>query len=314
MRPKRLLIQHENDTQNTISSPVVQNMGSVDMGQPATLHNFITWGQQQYPAQHYLVDVWDHGSGVLPFSKYAAPTRGISADDTFNSIIDTIDLKTALAANPPLDVVAYDACLMQMAEIAYQTRNDCRYVVAGEGLTPGNGYPYQTWLGALVANPSMTPLQLSTEIARDYIASYQPSDEADQSVIDTTQLGGLASAVDTFSQALIAAEPTSAAQLKLARTSACQFDNDGVDLYDYASQASAACSGIPAVTNSANGVTSAISQAVVYAGRTDSTEAAHGIAIYLPDPQTYSGYAQEYTPLDFSQQTHWAAWLGAQTQ
>ncbi len=48
---------------STISSPVVQNMGELNMGDPQTLVDFVTWARQNYPAEHYCLVLWDHGGG-----------------------------------------------------------------------------------------------------------------------------------------------------------------------------------------------------------------------------------------------------------
>ena len=41
----------------------VQQMPGVDCGDPKVLTQFIQWGFKNYPAQHYLLDVWNHGGG-----------------------------------------------------------------------------------------------------------------------------------------------------------------------------------------------------------------------------------------------------------
>ena len=47
----------------TISSPVVQNMGEVNMGAPQSLVEFVKWARQNYPAERYCLVLWDHGGG-----------------------------------------------------------------------------------------------------------------------------------------------------------------------------------------------------------------------------------------------------------
>jgi hypothetical protein len=34
-----------------------------DNGDPNTLKNFLKWAKELYPAQNYLVVLWNHGSG-----------------------------------------------------------------------------------------------------------------------------------------------------------------------------------------------------------------------------------------------------------
>lgn len=37
------------------------------MGDPAVLSDFVKWGRVQYPAQHYMLVIWDHGEGWRVF-------------------------------------------------------------------------------------------------------------------------------------------------------------------------------------------------------------------------------------------------------
>ena len=38
-------------------------MPNVNTGDPKVLTEFIKWGINKYPAQHYLIDIWNHGGG-----------------------------------------------------------------------------------------------------------------------------------------------------------------------------------------------------------------------------------------------------------
>jgi len=42
---------------------VVESVGEVDMGDPQTLIDFVTWAVQKYPAQKYALILSDHGGG-----------------------------------------------------------------------------------------------------------------------------------------------------------------------------------------------------------------------------------------------------------
>src|SRR5262249_35934337 len=44
------------------SIPDMEQLGDLNMGAPTTLSDFINWGVQQAPAQHYEVIIADHGS------------------------------------------------------------------------------------------------------------------------------------------------------------------------------------------------------------------------------------------------------------
>lgn len=46
----------------------VYSLGEVDMGSPETLTWFVNYAVKNYPAEHYLLDIWDHGGGYLEYA------------------------------------------------------------------------------------------------------------------------------------------------------------------------------------------------------------------------------------------------------
>ena len=46
-----------------LADDVVTALGETDTGDPAILRDFVTWGAAQHPARHYLLVLWNHGSG-----------------------------------------------------------------------------------------------------------------------------------------------------------------------------------------------------------------------------------------------------------
>ena len=59
---KRYKITKDSNT-DLISSTVIQDMGEVNMGDPASLTSFIDWATTNYPAANYALVLWDHGGG-----------------------------------------------------------------------------------------------------------------------------------------------------------------------------------------------------------------------------------------------------------
>jgi len=60
---------------NTITSPVLENLGEVNMGSPQALVEFLSWGVQNYPADHYCLVLWDHGGGWRLLEKSSGGLR-----------------------------------------------------------------------------------------------------------------------------------------------------------------------------------------------------------------------------------------------
>ncbi len=173
---RRLLVQKDNDM-NNVTSPVVQNMGQVDMGDPKSLLDFIKWGMTTYPAKHYFVAVWDHGSGW-----HARSLRGtvhatdISWDDNTGHSITTKQLGGVINdaskfLGRKIDIYGSDACLMGMAEVAGEMKDSVSYFVGSQDLEPGAGWPYTDFLAPLVANPAMSAKDFCALLTTAYAAS-----------------------------------------------------------------------------------------------------------------------------------------------
>jgi hypothetical protein len=302
----RYLVQHDTDTVS-ITSPLLQDLGEVDMGNPTVLHSFIQWAQLHYPAQHYLLDFWNHGSGWLDRSRVAA--KAISFDDTSSTWITTPQLPSALQGLP-LDVVAFDACLMQMAEVAYEIRGSASIMVASEEEEPAEGYPYDLILQPLIDDPTMSPTQLASTIVNrtvDHLTNYY---KATESAIDLSKMTAVASAADQFALALINYVSEYHSQIVSARESAQSYAYvDNKDAYDFAQLIH---DNVPpaGVTTAATALMSAIADAVIVERHWGSgVDKSHGLAIYVPAP---SSFLSSYLSLAFAQSTSWDEFLTSQ--
>ncbi|WP_306534019.1 clostripain-related cysteine peptidase [Geobacter sp.] len=47
----------------SLAKDAVQSLGETNMGDPKVLEDFVTWGATTYPADHYLLVLWNHGAG-----------------------------------------------------------------------------------------------------------------------------------------------------------------------------------------------------------------------------------------------------------
>jgi len=311
---RRLHIERDSDP-NTITSPVLQEMGEVDMGNWQVLRDFVQWGTTNYPAEHYAIVLWDHGAGwrTATTAETRNPvTRGVSFDDTSGNHISITDLPQALDVQPRLDIICFDSSLMQMVEVAYELRHFGYIMVGSEESPPGSGYAYQTFLASLVATPTMLPEQFAERIVTqtlDYYASIGYTSGLTQSAVSLAKMDSLASALDGFARALATAMPTFSTQIASARNQAQRYAYpDNKDLYDFARLVSAA---VPRanVTTAAQAVTQAVDDAVLAEAHNAARANSHGLAIYVPSSTTYAFYRTSYQQLELSANTYWDNWL-----
>jgi len=308
---RRYRIMHDTNMAIIRSVQVGPTLGELNMGDPSTLVDFAHWCIDNYPADHYALILWDHGTGWKK-SADIRPYKSIAWDETSEDYLSTAEMASALGSisallGGKLDIVACDACLMQMAEVAYQIRSSADYYVASEEVIPWSGFPYDAWLTPLTANPDMPALDLSHLMVDTYVASYkagsQGTDWVTLSVVDLSQIAGLAAAVDDLGTALTNAMP-SYCEYILSYWSAAQCYSDP-DYRDVGHLAQLMQDNVSddAVRSAAEAVISAVDATVIANGSVGLPLAdSHGISFYYPPPNEYD---PAYTALAFAADTFW---------
>jgi hypothetical protein len=149
---------------------IVQTLPEQNMADPATLTSFVNWATINYPAEKYLLVLWNHGGG---WKEYNILTKGVIVDDTSGDFMTMAELAQGLnGVYEGIDIIGFDACLMQMAEVAYEIyglTNVPNYMVGSEASEWGDGWPYDDILAHLLANPGMTGGTLCETIVNDFI-------------------------------------------------------------------------------------------------------------------------------------------------
>jgi len=132
--------------------------GEVDMGDYKRAVDFVAWAKEAYPAKRYMLILWDHGTGWLDprQTKKAPADKGISFDDETGNYIRTPQICRILKEAGKVDVLAFDACLMQTAEAAYEVKDYTEVIVGSQEVVPGFGYPYGLFLEVMARHPDLT--------------------------------------------------------------------------------------------------------------------------------------------------------------
>ena len=132
------------------------------MSTPDTLSNFLHWGVRAYPAQRYILILWNHGGGTM---------RGFGIDDMRdNKLLSLGELSRAMDwADTRFDLVGFDACLMNTLTTAYLLRDHANYLLASQEEQPKIGWDYE-WLTALSQTPDIPVPLLSERVIDGYIS------------------------------------------------------------------------------------------------------------------------------------------------
>ncbi|MGB9005230.1 MAG: clostripain-related cysteine peptidase, partial [Candidatus Aminicenantales bacterium] len=356
----------------TLAKDVVGSLGETNTGDPRVLEDFIQWGVKNYPAQHYLLVVWNHGNGwndenvyriarstlklnirrrgevVLPAQgapkdsvsirriraiggrKFrralfctsiakAVTTRGIAYDDNAQDFLDNIEMKRILSSAKKMlkhkvDILGMDACMMSMAEVAYQLRDSVSLTVGSEEVEPGDGWPYDRILAKLSKKPTMGPNELATTIVSEYLASYPANANVTQSACDLAKFDVLANRVDQLANVLNSHLSDSAARATIVecRLQTQAYDTpDYIDLYDFCDLLEGK-SGLADIQTACGSVKNAIQRdgVIIRSGyKGQKVEHSNGLSIYFPQKSLSSLYAT----LDFTKKTAWGRFLEGYT-
>ncbi len=154
----------------------VDTDNEIDMGDPETLREFVEWATSSYPAEHYMLVLWNHGDGWTIARPFRVSTRAICFDDASGTQLDVDQVRAALEGTQRLDIIGLDACLMQMIEIAYEFRGLATIMVGSEETEPDLGWDYEQGLEGLRADPAKEPWDVATDIVDAYAAAYSGPD------------------------------------------------------------------------------------------------------------------------------------------
>jgi hypothetical protein len=316
---KRLLVKKDNDT-NKVTSPVIQDMGRVDMGDWRQLVEFVRWGRENFPAQKYFVDIWNHGSGwhgKKAGIRSGVSTMDISYDDLSGNHMTTQQMGMALNESAKIlgqkiDLYGSDACLMAMVEIADEVKDGVSVFAGSEELEPGEGWPYDALLARWNKLPDASPQAVAKTLSEEYAKYYEKTrNNVTFSAFDLQMLPRLNASIRKFGESLKSLGATGLRQVQQAAAKSQKFTNsDYVDFIDFLNHLKAAQ--VDSLNTSIMNEVAAATQAVIIANNTVRYPKAHGMAIWLPSTSyEYSRYADLYSRLSFDRETRWGEFLKA---
>ena len=267
---------------------LVKQVGKKPMVSAGTLSEFIQYCTGHFPANRYMLIMWDHGGGSITGYGYDElfTSKGSMALDAFNQALSDGGCK--------FDFIGFDACLMANLETALVSEQYADYLIASEATEPGTGWYYTRWLSDLSDNPSMSTVDLGKEIIDDFVkysAQSAPSSSATLSLTDLAELSGTVPKTFTaFSKATgTLIENDGFTTVANARSAAKDFSTstriNQVDLIHFAENMK---------TQESTALATALRGCVKYNRCGSSITHANGLTIYFP----YQSLSKVSTALD----------------
>ena len=178
--------------------------GSLSMGSPESLKEFLIYGLTEFPAERTIVVLWDHGAGS---------EGGICFDETAGedalTLAEINDVLTDLERTVPdrhISIFGCDACLMATYEMASMlSRHDIGYFVASEETEPGTGWNYTDWLERLNQDPAMSDEDLCGAIIESFMEAglkENPDDYLTLSAVRLSEMSALETSMEAFASVM----------------------------------------------------------------------------------------------------------------
>jgi hypothetical protein len=340
---KTTIPDNVNQSTITLTSPVLYSADSGDMGDYKEVESFVTWSEQNFPARHYMLILWDHGAGWMDPQKKtqtakalaskSTQLKAISFDDQTGNFIGTVEIGKIARDIGGVDVMGYDACLMQMAEVVGEVGSSAKISLGSEETVPGYGIDYTGFLTKATASPSAGAAQMATFAADAFHDFYQSNysqihQNATMSVVDDSALTGFGNVLDAWTAVAMQVKDINA--LKTARDGVLRFDEFGDqdaqrvlstygDAYNFF-QLVAANTQDQGLKAASQAVVDYITQALVIKstavgadGKFDYANNAHGISMNIPRMRADITTAQledkyfgnKYTDFAFTKSNTW---------
>jgi len=297
----------EPDWEGRAHRTVIERLSEKDTGDPETLRSFLSWGLERFPAENHLVVVWNHGTG------FRAVRRDIGYDD-FGSSLDMPEIEDAfhragIGPKNKIAVVGFDACLMNMVEIAHHFKDQVEFIVGSQQTEPGDGWPYDEVLR--LANKGFSRADLAKRIVKAYIKTYEEKGvfNVTQSAIDCSKTEPVIEALSHLGNLLVERMDGYRREIIMTRLRSQTFEMaDYVDLIHLMTLLSR---NIPdgGISEAARAVTKAARLCILSSetlGR--SVARANGLSVWFPaHRRLYSNYRAKYLSLKFAKE--YAGWI-----
>ncbi|MCS7243295.1 MAG: clostripain-related cysteine peptidase [Candidatus Calescibacterium sp.] len=205
----RIFYLKKDDVSGKINSPVLKNLGQVNTADPAFMASVLKEIIKRFPADNIAIFIGDHGAGW----------EGAIEDDSSNGKFMKIgEIREALESvaqslGKKIDVLAFDACLMAMAEVGYELKNAVKYMVASEQLEGGGGYNYTILFSKAMADAiknlqqaNLVKIKVGPEEFAKLIvnaAKEYSRDIETISAVDLEKVSDLANSINLFAETVI---------------------------------------------------------------------------------------------------------------
>ena len=173
-----------------------EELPGASMGKASTFQSFLEWGLTNYPAEKTGVVMWNHGGamqGVCFDERYGGD--GLLSSEVIEGLEGAF---TSTGRTEKLEWIGYDACLMQVQDIAEANSDYFNYMVGAEESEAGTGWQYYSWLDDVYAHESTETIL--TAICDSFVDSYKGMNDQTLSYLDLSKMSDYKTAWESLAE------------------------------------------------------------------------------------------------------------------
>ncbi len=321
---RRYYIQAGNPTNNSIDGGFIADLGELNSEDPDVLRDFAIWAINTYPAERYMLVLWNHGGG---WARPAPPPpyKAIIWDDT-NGDGSGIGFSNGEYANmlseitdhlgKTINIVGFDACIVGFLELEYETMGYADYLIHSEANVPGQGWDYD-FLVSLTADPYCSEEQVINWLIDEYATYYSSSSVTMSGLRLDHDHNDYQMAIADFGRELILAGGKGNSSVTTSISAARDWGSSIVDLYDFAYEvdirniggAGSALDLAAQALMDAQGYPVAADGKPLVRSHQNGYSGAAGVAAYIPTGTASSSWSN----LDIAECNIWAEFINSYT-
>jgi hypothetical protein len=193
----------------------------------------VIWGITNYPAEKYMLVMWDHGGAWISHSS----DEDTGDDMNLPEFVDALDRVKAETGIDKFEIIGFDMCLMAQLEVYQTIEPYANYGIASEENEPGAGWFY-LFLEELVQNPGMTGGDLGKQVV-DYFMYFLQEVVGDQDVyglgaVDLSESDTMLDAISEFARIANASPEAELSNIADARNNTISYGGfNDPQLQDY---------------------------------------------------------------------------------
>ncbi len=204
----------------------LQNEAELDMADADTLSNGLSFCIKHFPASHYGLIMWGHGSGwkssqtgdlssageadsgeaesgEVEFSE-ADLYKGFAYDESSSDYLTLKQFASALKSgldSLKLDFIAFDTCYGAELEVLYEIKDYALLALGSEGLISSKGWNYQLLFSDFNASPLKSLQDFSDLALLQFKKEYSITSRSSFAVCDLSKCSDYFTAFDSFMKA-----------------------------------------------------------------------------------------------------------------